>query len=140
MVGMMREVKLRIVPRLLMGKFFPPSDSATSCLIHCPLAPKNEAPKPVTVTTTAPAPAVAPAESSSASPEDYAVSQIARENGLELSKLADDAPFVELGVDLLMSLVLLEKFCTDLQLEVKSSLFLECQNIGELKIWLADFV
>ncbi|TEA15176.1 Non-reducing polyketide synthase nscA [Colletotrichum sidae] len=111
-----------------------------TCLIDCPLAPKNEAPKPATVTTTAPAPAVAPAESSSASPEDYAVSQIARENGLELSKLADDAPFVELGVDLLMLLVLLEKICTDLQLEVKSSLFLECQNIGELKIWLADFV
>ncbi|TDZ58514.1 Non-reducing polyketide synthase nscA [Colletotrichum trifolii] len=111
-----------------------------TCLIDCPLAPKNEAPKPATVTTTAPAQAVAPAESSSASPEDYAVSQIARENGLELSKLADDAPFVELGVDLLMLLVLLEKFRTDLQLEVKSSLFLECQNIGELKIWLADFV
>lgn len=44
-----------------------------------------------------------------------------------------------MGIDSLMSLVLSEKFKTELQLEVKSSLFLECPNIGALKEWLNEY-
>jgi asperthecin polyketide synthase len=64
---------------------------------------------------------------------------ISRESGLELSKLTDDASFVELGVDSLMSLVLSEKFHSELQVEVKSSVFLECANVGALKDWLKEY-
>lgn len=64
---------------------------------------------------------------------------IARETGLETDELTDDASFVELGVDSLMSLVLAEKFRSELQLEVKSSLFIECQSIAELKGWLEQY-
>lgn len=64
---------------------------------------------------------------------------IARETGLELSHLTDDASFTELGVDSLMSLVLSEKFRAELQLDVKSSLFLECPNIANLKEWLEEY-
>ena len=64
---------------------------------------------------------------------------IARETGLEADELTDDASFVELGVDSLMSLVLAEKFRNELQLEVKSSLFIECQSIAELKGWLEQY-
>jgi asperthecin polyketide synthase len=53
--------------------------------------------------------------------------------------LTDDTSFVELGVDSLMSLVLSEKFRSDLQLEVKSSLFIECPSIGDLKGWLEEY-
>jgi len=64
---------------------------------------------------------------------------IARETGLEADDLTDDASFVELGVDSLKSLVLSEKFRTELQLEVKSSLFLECPSIRDLKGWLEQY-
>lgn len=64
---------------------------------------------------------------------------IARETGLETDELTDDASFVELGVDSLTSLVLAEKFRSELQLEVKSSLFIECQSIAELKGWLEQY-
>jgi asperthecin polyketide synthase len=70
---------------------------------------------------------------------DDCLKLIAREAGLEPDQLTDDASFVELGVDSLMSLVLSEKFRTELQLEVKSSLFLEYTRIGELRGWLEQY-
>ena len=62
---------------------------------------------------------------------------IARQTGMERSSLTDEASFVELGVDSLMSLVLSEKFRIELGLEIKNSVFLECLNIAELKEWVS---
>lgn len=64
---------------------------------------------------------------------------IARETGLEASKLNGESTFVQLGVDSLMSLVLSEKFRAELSLEIKSSLFLECPTIGEFTAWLEQY-
>lgn len=65
-----------------------------------------------------------------------ALKLIAKETGLDVSDLADEATFVELGVDSLTSLVLAEKFKQELSIEVKSSLFLECLNVRDLKGWI----
>lgn len=65
-----------------------------------------------------------------------ALKLIAKETGLDLSDLTDEATFVELGVDSLTSLVLAEKFKQELAIEVRSSLFLECLNVADLKSWL----
>lgn len=65
---------------------------------------------------------------------------IANETGLDLGELRDEAKFVELGIDSLMSLVLSEKFKSQLNLDVKGSLFLECSNSGELKDYLDHLV
>jgi asperthecin polyketide synthase len=64
---------------------------------------------------------------------------IARETGLDADEVADDASFFEVGVDSFMSLLLSEKFRNELQLEVKSSLFLECPSVKELKGWLEEY-
>ncbi|KAL8637986.1 MAG: hypothetical protein Q9228_004818 [Teloschistes exilis] len=64
------------------------------------------------------------------------INLIARETCLPVSELVDSATFVEIGVDSLMSLVLSEKFRKELRVEVKSSLFLECPTVGELRGWL----
>jgi iterative type I PKS product template protein len=61
---------------------------------------------------------------------------IARETNLDMSELTADAAFADLGVDSLMSLVLSEKFRNELGIEVKSSLFLECPTIGEVREWI----
>lgn len=166
-VAMMGNMKFRKVPRLLMDKFFSPAATKESSngesapkRIAAPPAPKPAAvvPKPKAEVPAVPAskpvektPAPAPEAPKPAAKEAAApiaeetgligdcVKLIARETGLEVDELTDEASFIELGVDSLMSLVLSEKFRSELRLEVKSSIFIECSNIGELKGWLEQF-
>ena len=64
---------------------------------------------------------------------------VAQETGLVTEELTDERSFLEIGVDSLMSLVLSEKLRNELGLEVKSSLFIECPTLGELKGWLEQY-
>ncbi|KAJ5089210.1 polyketide synthase [Penicillium argentinense] len=162
-VGMMGEMKFRRVPRVLMNQFFSPSEATsskttvpTSVVSATPTSqskaatvvssvsiakastPPVEAAPQVQATESAPTIAqqsVTPASSESPIITDC-LKIIARETGLDPSELVDTASFVELGVDSLMSLVLSEKFRVELNVDVKSSVFIECPNIGELKAWL----
>jgi monodictyphenone polyketide synthase len=68
-----------------------------------------------------------------------AIRIIAAESGLDLSDLTDDASFGDLGVDSLMSLVIAEKFRTDLGVVVGGSLFLEYPTVGDLRAWLEEY-
>ncbi|KAL4874942.1 hypothetical protein BJY04DRAFT_233188 [Aspergillus karnatakaensis] len=61
---------------------------------------------------------------------------IADETNIRLTDLTSDALFSQLGIDSLMSLVLSEKFRSDLGIDIKSSLFLNCPTVGELKDWI----
>lgn len=165
-VGMMGQMKFRRVPRLLMDKFFsaPAAPKKGTGAAKAPrpavpvpapvaAAPKEapapkpahvpvQQPEPETSAPEAPKPAAAPAAAPVADDNSVITNSlklIARETGLDIDELTDEASFIELGVDSLMSLVLSEKFRSELQLEVKSSLFLECPNIGELKAWLEEY-
>ncbi|KAL4983906.1 ketoacyl-synt-domain-containing protein [Aspergillus falconensis] len=79
-----------------------------------------------------------PTESGSADSElvGECIKIIARESKLALSDLTDEASFSNLGVDSLMSLVLSEKFRSELGIDIKSSFFLECPTVGEAKEWI----
>lgn len=162
-VAMMGEMKFRRVPRVLMNQFFSPSE-ATSSKTTVPTSVTSAAPvSPPQIKAAAAVPAVHPVpvsageskpEVKAPEPAPPSVQQaatptasdspiindclkiIARETGLDPGELVDNASFVELGVDSLMSLVLSEKFRVELNIEVKSSVFIECPNIGELKAWL----
>jgi monodictyphenone polyketide synthase len=68
-----------------------------------------------------------------------AIALIAKEAGLELSDLQDEASFANLGVDSLMSLVIAEKFREELGVTVSGSLFLEYPTIGDLRNWLLEY-
>ncbi|KAJ5737573.1 polyketide synthase [Penicillium malachiteum] len=158
-IGMMSDMRFRRVPRVLMNQFFsPPDDASEKPIIPTPVPAKpvqhKAAAQPVvSAPACGPAPTKDPVSNPSAgenvsTPENNEVALsvspivgdclkiIARETGLDISELTDGASFVELGVDSLMSLVLSEKFRQELNLEVKSSIFIECPNIGELKAWL----
>ena len=63
---------------------------------------------------------------------------IAKEAGLEISDLNDDAAFVNIGVDSLMSLVIAEKARNDLGVAGGGSLFLQYPTVGDLRTWLED--
>ena len=58
---------------------------------------------------------------------------------MEISDLEDDASFAELGVDSLMSLVISEKFRTELDVKVGGGLFLDYPTIGDLRKWLEEY-
>lgn len=191
-VGMVGKFKFRRVPRLLMDRFFSPSDSTKGNSTHTaqaghkppaqPVATKingsakvngttpslQQVPKatPVHNKPIVPAPLPSPTETTmpnnvrgnakvdnqetpgmptpaESEADSGVVGQclqlIANETGLDISELSSDATFVQLGIDSLMSLVLSEKFRTELSIEVKSSLFLECPTIGDMKTWLEQY-
>jgi Phosphopantetheine attachment site. len=100
-----------------------------------PLAPR---PIPVPVPTNAPIP-TAPAAIDSDSTSSKALVLIAREAGLDLSDLVDDAAFAGIGVDSLMSLVIAEKFREELGIVVAGSFFLEYPTVGSLRSWLEEY-
>lgn len=168
-MGMVGGIQFRRYPRILLKRFFSPPDkmadmegkheAATShAPVKTPTAPKAAAPqlksalthhesgpdgndeqgKPLSTTTDAAAPSGEPAAVSS-STTAKALMLIAKEGALELSDLHDDASIAELGIDSLMSLVISEKFRTELNVKVGNSLFLDYPTIGDLRKWLDEY-
>ena len=85
---------------------------------------------------------VAPSVKSAAAVDSItakALMLIAKEAGLDISELEDDASFANLGIDSLMSLVIAEKFRTELDVKVGGSLFLDYPMIGDLRKWLEEY-
>ncbi|KAK1919831.1 hypothetical protein P3342_002124 [Pyrenophora teres f. teres] len=70
---------------------------------------------------------------------DKALDIIANETAIDLADLEDDADFANLGIDSLMSLVLVEKFQKELDVKVNGSLFLDYPTIGDLREWLEKY-
>lgn len=162
-VGVVNGIQFRRYPRILLSRFFSPPDKMASLeskpnKASAPLAP---APAPAqakpsvsvpketptrrehVVNTPAPAAETAapPVESAAAADSitAKAIMLIANEAGLELSDMEDDASFAGLGVDSLMSLVIAEKFRTELGVKVGGSLFLDYETIGDLREWLDEY-
>lgn len=99
-------------------------------------------PDPSTLALPAPDASAPPVIDSSAIPSSTAVKAItliANEAGLELSDMEDDAVFVNLGIDSLMSLVIAEKLRSELDVKVSGSLFLDYETIGDLRQWLDEY-
>lgn len=93
---------------------------------------------PATEQSDPPPPPVAAAED----PESTvakATALIASQTGIDIADLTDDVVFGNIGVDSLMSLVIAEKFRSDLGIAVNSSLFLEYPTLGEVKRWLGEY-
>ncbi|KFZ09857.1 hypothetical protein V501_05457 [Pseudogymnoascus sp. VKM F-4519 (FW-2642)] len=94
-----------------------------------PAPPAPDAAAPSTVESTA----------ASGTTTAKAIMLIANEAGLELSDMSDDALFVNLGIDSLMSLVIAEKLRSELEVKVSGSLFLDYETIGDLRQWLDEY-
>ena len=69
-----------------------------------------------------------------------AIALIAKEAALELTEVQDEASFLSLGIDSLMSLVIAEKFREELGVTASGGgLFLEYPTIGDLRAWLEEY-
>nr|BAW18768.1 topopyrone polyketide synthase [Phoma sp. BAUA 2861] len=62
-----------------------------------------------------------------------AVKIISEESGVPVTELTPDAPFEDLGVDSLLSLLCASRFREELGLHLESSIFLECPTLGDLE-------
>lgn len=157
-IGMVGGIQFRRFPRILLSRFFSPPDKMATMedkqsAVAAPAQTPAPAKPPVTILTDKkeaivqaaiekPAP-TEPAASVPAGKADSVASKalllIANEAGLDLTDLEDDASFSDLGVDSLMSLVIVEKFKIELDVKVGGSLFLDYPTIGDLRKWLEEY-
>lgn len=162
-IGMVGGIQFRSYPRILLSRFFSPPDKMaamegkskhdgpkaqttapepTNPLPVAHVADKAPAakaePLPATATEAPPQcqPATAAASNSVAA---KALQIIAREAAMEVSSLEDDASFENMGIDSLMSLVIVEKFRVELDVKVGGSLFLDYPTIGDFRKWLEEY-
>ena len=166
-IGLVHGIQFRRYPRILLNRFFSAPDSAVakshaaSDAANPPKAMRSEPPQPkpkpaqpaqstqakVVAPPSAEVKAVpekvpaasAPVADDQDSTAHRALVLIAKEAGLNLADLTDDAEFTNIGVDSLMSLVIAEKFREELGVSVAGSLFLEYPTIGVLKAWLLEY-
>ena len=101
--------------------------------LNPPTSPSNKAPKE------APA-ATAKADTAPVDKKNSLVTQalaiIADEAAMDVEDLDEEAHFMDLGVDSLMSLVLAQKFRSEIGVEVRDSIFIEFPCVGDLCRWL----
>lgn len=158
-VGMVGGIQFRRFPRILLNKFFSPPDKqsaheaqpeAAALAAATKVTVKQTAPLPVNLPAAVPAPPVkleavavpaAPAPAATPLADSTtvkALALIAKEAGLDVSDLEDEAEFANLGIDSLMSLVISEKLKSELGVKVGGSMFLDYPTIGDLKNWLDE--
>lgn len=159
-VGVVGGMQFRRFPRILLNRFFSAPDSetakyyatasipATKSTVPAPTSTPTVsyahaavAPEKATSTVTSPPTPAAPGQGTTVNPDSTAhkaLSLIAKETGLDVSDLSDEAAFADIGVDSLMSLVIAERFREHLGITVGAGLFLEYPTIGTLMAWLED--
>jgi acyl carrier protein len=163
-IGTVGGIQFRRYPRILLNRFFSAPDKATaeskpksvptpktpsaSQQSAAPAVEKNHSQAP-SATVTVPMKEEKPVPAAAANPTESAINPdsvaakallvIAKEAALDVGDLEDDASFAELGVDSLMSLVIVEKFKAELDVKVGGSLFLDYPTIGDLRKWLEEY-
>nr|WHN38864.1 polyketide synthase 3 [Elsinoe perseae] len=104
-----------------------------------PTTPENEKEAPVPVVPAAAAAAAAAPASTEHVMAAKAIKLICDETGIDPAGLDQNASFEDLGVDSLMSLVISEKFKSELDIPVSGSLFLDYPNITALRKWIEEY-
>ena len=64
---------------------------------------------------------------------------VSQETQLPLSELQDECAFADLGVDSLMSLAICGRLREELDIDVASSIFVDCETVGELRVKLGEY-
>lgn len=119
----------------------PKSPAVSKPLVNGAAVPERKHTVIVSAPTEIPAPAQAgnAAAAADSSVAAKALQIIAREAAMEVSDLAPDASFDAMGIDSLMSLVMVEKFRIELDVKVGGSLFLDYPTIGDFCEWLDEY-
>ncbi|EIT75060.1 polyketide [Aspergillus oryzae 100-8] len=158
-IGRVREMTLRPLPRILMSRFFDPPDSQYGQMAQqepstaLPSTPQHTSSAKTTESTQSQQDesdntSLATPENENKAPISGswpnansqlvrdAIALIASETGVEPDALTDETEFSAVGVDSLLSLVLVEKFALELNIDLQGSFFLETPNVCDLKAYL----
>ncbi|KAJ9668079.1 hypothetical protein H2201_001885 [Coniosporium apollinis] len=140
-VAVFQGVKFQGVPRKLINTVLPPPNAskvtptpaANPPKAATPAAPVRqqkipEPPKKAKTTTIA----IPPPKPAASSVMTRALAIISEEVGVSLSELTSDAVFADLGVDSLLSLTISGRFREELDLDVESSIFTDCETVEAL--------
>ncbi|GES60202.1 polyketide synthase [Aspergillus terreus] len=168
-VGLAEGMTFRTFRRVLLNKFFSPPDAqpalplapeATSSRPHYPSdrersrkqSPGSSSSAPASSPEQSPSPktdssrgqetrpsVLTPDSSRETAVVRQAIALIAAETGIEESELTNETEFASIGVDSLLSLVLAERFVAELKINMRSSMFLDCPTIGDLKEWIVNY-
>ncbi|GMG29078.1 unnamed protein product [Aspergillus oryzae] len=158
-IGRVREMTLRPLPRIVMSRFFDPPDSQYGQMAQqepstaLPSTPQHTSSAKTTESTQSQQDesdntSLATPENENKAPISGswpnansqlvrdAIALIASETGVEPDALTDETEFSAVGVDSLLSLVLVEKFALELNIDLQGSFFLETPNVCDLKAYL----
>lgn len=101
--------------------------------------PQLTKPKPTPVSNAKPSAATpVPTKSNGPSIITRAMNIVAEEIGVTVAELSDNSNFADFGVDSLLSLTIAGKFREELDMDVESSVFVECPTVKDLKAFLAQ--
>ncbi|PYH64196.1 non-reducing polyketide synthase encA [Aspergillus vadensis CBS 113365] len=151
-VGQIRGMTMRPLPRILLRRFFdPPEESPVShkgISISSTISDSlTDTQSPISVSAGRPIASIE-RDTPPSTPGDAEISPIGRDDtrlvkqamGIIASEtsicpeeLTDDVEFANIGVDSLLSLVLVEKFALGLHLNLRASVFQDCPSVGSFK-------
>ena len=138
-IGLFGGVRFQCIPRKILNVFLPPPAGST----------KNSTPVKKLIRTEETVSKISPMQteriehtivvSRSVSVTVRVLDIIADECGVDLSELADANSFEGLGVDSLMQLAISGRMREDLDLDIPSTLFVDCPTVGSLRKYLSAF-
>jgi thioesterase domain-containing protein/acyl carrier protein len=104
--------------------------------------PTPDVPTPVARVAVEAFPVAAPQAKVASTPSTWitALSIISEESGISIAELTDDCVFSDMGIDSLLSLVIVSRFAEELEMDVPlESIFTDYPTIGEIKVlFVAD--
>lgn len=159
-IGVVGGLKFQRIPRTMLNTFLPPTSSVPSqskrskLLLERDSTPitkvktvQNKSSKDATQGNRKPRKATSNLASSlaqAASPSrgdvvSQVLSIISQESELPLSELLDECVFPDLGIDSLLSLQICGKIREMLDIDIQNTVFVDCETVGELRIYLQRF-
>lgn len=134
-IGQIGGLEFQFLPKQTLDRVLPPVGAAKT---SAPVATAKAAPKPQKTVSKPPPRPKAAVTAASPSVMSRALDIMAEETGVPATELADDNELSALGIDSLLSLTISGKFREILEIEVPSTLFVDCQTIKEVKDFFAQ--
>ena len=134
-IGMVGALKFQCIPRQLLNTFLPPKGAASIPKAAATRTPQAVKGPTAIVKTSKTLPKKPLKVDSSLKPSiaTRAFAIIAEEIGIKVNELTDNIEFASMGVDSLLSLTITGRFREDLDIEVKSSLFMDYPSVSTMK-------
>ncbi|KAL8720159.1 MAG: hypothetical protein Q9225_002947 [Loekoesia sp. 1 TL-2023] len=131
-VGVIDGIKFQSIPRTLLNTLLPPPGGPMSTSV--PTTASKEALQDTGQAKPKQAPTPAPTTQLQEARKDIssrALNVVAAEVGVPITELSDNVTFADIGVDSLMSLTISARLREELDMEISSTLFVDCSSVAD---------